>query len=269
MRTKTSRFIVITTFFVCASVFAQVPRTMNYQGKLTNPSGIAVSGDYNIDFRIYPAETGGSYSWHQTKTVTITNGLFEEQLDLSINGGDTLSFARPYWLALQIASDPEMTPREKLAPVAFAYRAVYSDTTSYVSGGMPEGTENQTIRRNASDWEATNSIVIESDGDVGIGTTTPVAKLDVVGNIQVNENGFLFTDPENSDALIGLRASDPIYSDEGISIRTGADSPAGEPIFRVISSGGSERLRVEHNGALRTSNTSKLTEWGIATLLEI
>jgi len=250
-----TRYVVLLASLLAALVFGQIPRIMNYQGKLTNPSGIAIEGDYSIDFRIYAVETGGSYIWHQTKTVAVTHGLFDVQLDLSINGGDTLSFARPYWITIQIASDPEMLPREKLAPVSYAYRATYSDTAEYAEGGaLPTGTENQVIRKNASEWEATSSMVIESSGDVGIGITSPSSKLDVAGDIFVHDKTLLFTDPENSDALMGLQASDLDFPDYGLAIRTAVDPPSGEPLFRVMSSTGSERLRVEHNGALNTSN---------------
>ena len=34
---------------------------MNYQGKLTNASGVALNGTYSIDFRIYDAATGRYY----------------------------------------------------------------------------------------------------------------------------------------------------------------------------------------------------------------
>ena len=110
---------------------ASPPRIMNYQGKITDASGVALGGTYTIDFRIYDAATGGNLLWHQTQNVNIVNGLFDVQLDLSINGGDTLKFDRPYWITMQIGSDPEMTPREKLAPVSFAFRAIYADTADY------------------------------------------------------------------------------------------------------------------------------------------
>ena len=116
---------------VASLVFPQVPRTMNYQGYLTDASENPLSGTYSITFRIYDAATGGNLLWYETKSVTVTNGYFDVQLDLSVNGGDTLKFGRPYWITFEVGSDGEMSPREKLAPVSFSFRSVYADTADY------------------------------------------------------------------------------------------------------------------------------------------
>ena len=156
--THKTALVILLALFLSAALFAAPPRIMNYQGKLTNSSGVALDGTYSIDFRIYAVETGGSYIWHQTKTVTVTNGLFDVQLNLSLTSdtpdtsrGDTLKFDRPYWIALEVGSDGEMTPREKLAPVSFAFRSIYADTADYASGSLtkqdfrlgPEGTSSR------------------------------------------------------------------------------------------------------------------------------
>ena len=39
---------------------------------------------------------------------------------------------------------------------------------------------------------------IESDGNVGIGTTSPSEKLEVIGNIEAS-NGFILTDTQNTN----------------------------------------------------------------------
>jgi hypothetical protein len=46
----------------------------------------------------------------------------------------------------------------------------------------PSGTTGQTIKKGASAWEATSDI-FNSSGNIGIGTTTPGARLDVQKNI--------------------------------------------------------------------------------------
>ncbi|MCB9186856.1 MAG: hypothetical protein H6601_08930 [Flavobacteriales bacterium] len=95
-------------------------------------------------------------------------------------------------------------------------------------------------------------------GNVGIGTTAPNAKLDVAGDVDVNANGIIFTDPENSNSAVEIRASYSDYPDEGIAVRTLVNPADGEPIFRVMSAGGAERLRVEHNGAVAMENTIRI-----------
>lgn len=130
-----------------------VPRIMNYQGKLTNSTGIALNGNYPITFRIYDEETGGNLLWWDARTVSVVNGLFDEQLNLGINGGDTLRFGRSYWMEL-VVNGELLSPRERLAPVSYAYRSIYADTAVNISGS---GMSPQTYIATASDNVSTTS----------------------------------------------------------------------------------------------------------------
>ena len=99
---------------------------------------------------------------------------------------------------------------------------------------------------------------IASDGNVGIGLTNPGAKLDVAGDVDVNEHALKFTDPQNSNTVIEITGNDPSFPDEGVAVRALTNPPGGEPIFRVLSQGGAERLRVEHSGAVAMDNTIRI-----------
>ena len=142
--------------FLAAPLFAAVPRIMNYQAKLTDSSGVALSGTHPITFYILKnsdpsTDSSGDTLWAETLSVTVTNGLFDVTLgDIhSIN----LDFSVPYYMELVVDGET-MSPREKLAPVSFAYRAIYADTADYsASGGSgvskndfrlgPEGTNSR------------------------------------------------------------------------------------------------------------------------------
>ena len=58
-------------------------------------------------------------------------------------------------------------------------------TSTQAGVSMPSGSAGQTLRYGSSGWEATNSIYVKDGGDVGIGTTSPDAKLDVNGSLAV------------------------------------------------------------------------------------
>ncbi|MBN1756529.1 tail fiber domain-containing protein [bacterium] len=174
IRTIYAIFLLLVT--ITAS--AQVPRSINYQGKLTNPSGVALEGYANIDFRLYATETGGTPLWHETKTVYIDKGLFDVQLDLSINGGDTLKFNMPYWLALEVDTDGEMDPRQTLATVSYSFRSIYADTAYHAIGGGSASDD---------DWQVSGDDMYSMpSGKVGIGTSTPGYKLEVNGTMQAD-----------------------------------------------------------------------------------
>jgi hypothetical protein len=68
--------------FALAQTFNQ---EINYQGKLTTPSSVAVAnGDYDMSFSLYTAASGGTAVWTESRTtadqVTVTDGLFSVML---------------------------------------------------------------------------------------------------------------------------------------------------------------------------------------------
>jgi len=102
--------------------FSDVPHLIGYQGRLTDTSGTPREGSYSITFRIYDAEAAGNLLWSETHSnVTVTNGIFDILL-----GSATpldLPFDKQYYLAIQVGSDPEMTPKQQIASVGYAYMA--------------------------------------------------------------------------------------------------------------------------------------------------
>jgi len=108
------------------TLLASIPHIMNYQGKLTDPSGGPVSdGNYQIIFRIYDVATGGTPLWEEIDTVSVQKGLFNIVLGSKIL--INLSFNKDYWLGIQVENDQEMTPRHKLTSVGYGFKTENSD----------------------------------------------------------------------------------------------------------------------------------------------
>ncbi|GEM_PF-1181176 len=101
---------------------AAVPKLLTYQGILKDSPGNFLTGTYSMTFRIYSAATGGSSLWSETQSsVSASSGRFSVQL-----GSVTvlnLAFGQDYWLSIQVGSDAEMTPRQKLTSVGYALMA--------------------------------------------------------------------------------------------------------------------------------------------------
>ncbi|MBU0701691.1 hypothetical protein KKE26_10455, partial [bacterium] len=86
---------------LCAQAECSVPQLMNYQGKLTNASGMAVSdGNYSIQMSIYDAASGGTPLWQETQTIFISNGIFS--LVLGSITPINLSFDKDYWIGTKV-----------------------------------------------------------------------------------------------------------------------------------------------------------------------
>ena len=120
--------ISITLLLVMASstAYAAIPQKINYQGYLTDPQGTTIDTTVSIVFSLYSQSSGGTALWTETQTVTVTDGVFST--DLGDTTPITLPFDTPYYLGTSIGSDSEMTPRQPLTSVGYAFRAKEADS---------------------------------------------------------------------------------------------------------------------------------------------
>jgi hypothetical protein len=109
---------------VLQDVAAGAPR-IHYQGRLLDPTtGQAKpDGGYQMVFSLYNVESGGAPLWTETKNVAVSRGLFSTLL------GDTAALnlgvfdGQDLFLGVSVQGDPEATPRQRLAHVAYAIYA--------------------------------------------------------------------------------------------------------------------------------------------------
>jgi hypothetical protein len=92
-------------------VHAQAPKTLSYQGRLTN-GATPLNGNFNVTFAIYDAASGGNMLWTEQSAVSVQNGNFS-----TILGKTTpvnVPSDKPLWLGIQVESNPEISPRVEL-----------------------------------------------------------------------------------------------------------------------------------------------------------
>ncbi len=128
---------------VFAVVEAQIPRTISYQGILTDTLGRPkADGNWIMTFRFYAASSGGNALWSDNYAVPVKRGLFSTILGSHTALPDSMRFNKPYWLSVQVSGDPEMSPRSPLTAVGYSLHSVNSDTAKYAlsspssSGGL-------------------------------------------------------------------------------------------------------------------------------------
>lgn len=101
---------------------APTANTGNYfpvQGRLTDASGNPLDGTFSITFAMYPVSSGGTEVCHDTNSVTVNNGLFYSEI-----WGDCTSDVvngQQLYLGIKVGADPEMTPRQPIYPVPYAF----------------------------------------------------------------------------------------------------------------------------------------------------
>ncbi len=122
---------VIASLF-SALALSQVPRTLSYQGLLTDSLGTPKPDNaYNLTFRLYGTVSGGTPLWTETRSLQTKRGLFSTVLGEQTSIPDSLRFNRQYWLGVQLSGEPEMSPRMPLAAVGYSHRAAKADTADY------------------------------------------------------------------------------------------------------------------------------------------
>jgi len=133
------KILIIVVVVSSVALWAAAPlKEMNYQGKLTNSSGVALDETVTLAFCIYDTGSAGTALWGETLSVEVINGLFDVVLGKThpLN----IDFDRQYWLELSISTDGEaswerFSPREKIYAVPYAFRSTHADTAT--NGSVP------------------------------------------------------------------------------------------------------------------------------------
>ena len=131
-------FLLLLSLLVTATVEAQIPRTLSYQGILTDSAGNPkADGTYSMMFSLYTVSSGGTALWVESKTVNVSKGLFYTILGDLTPFGNSIKFDRQYWLGVQVGGQPELTPRIQLTGVPYSFSSLRSDTARYAYGAPP------------------------------------------------------------------------------------------------------------------------------------
>jgi len=131
---KVKHTILIGFALLLAPLFlvqAQIPRTLSYQGVLTDPAGnIKPDGPYTFTFRLYDVASAGTALWTETETNTVKDGLFSTTLGEQTAFPAALTFDKPYWLGIQVEGE-ELAPRIELTSSPYSLHALRADTAEY------------------------------------------------------------------------------------------------------------------------------------------
>jgi hypothetical protein len=130
-----------------SSVHAATNNVINFQARLQSATGsIVPDGNYNIEFKIYSASSGGTALWTEdyfnnaSHGLTTVNGYFSANLG-SLTAFPGINWDQPLWLTMNVGGttvgtpslDGEMSPRLTLTAVPYAFRAGQLATSNAAS----------------------------------------------------------------------------------------------------------------------------------------
>lgn len=166
------------------------------QGRLTDALGNPKNGSFKIMFSVYQNETPGEVSpvWAKTfQNVAVTNGNFQVLLEGA--GDDPLLTIENAvkelpgaYVEVKVGEESPMTPRLPLV------RSAFSPTKLVAKNDALIHSETGNISLKTGNDE---KIVVLNNGNVGIGTNSPDAKLTVNGGVKITDgtqgDGKVFT----------------------------------------------------------------------------
>lgn len=172
------------------------PQTLiSYQGTLTDPAGNPINGTLPMQFALYGSSSGTDLKWGpESQQVEVSNGLFHVLLGsvVPIDPADLYLFGNLY-LDIIVNGEP-LTPREVLGSVlnAVDVSRVYLKNPNNEQASVQLGWADDVarIRVGGDGVGASNGFDIQTvgglslmrllhNGNVGIGTTNPGAKLEI------------------------------------------------------------------------------------------
>jgi hypothetical protein len=173
MRKFLTGFLPIFSLFLFFSVqvmYAQNAR-LGVQGILRKSNGAVLEdGNYDITFKLYNAEQGGTALWSEIQQdVEVNSGIYTVALG-SVTSL-SLPFNEDYYLGVKVGSTPEMSPRAKLtiAPYALSLKGNTNlfPSTGTVGGGTLTPNNNHLLHLSNSSGTADERL----EGTTGAGLT--------------------------------------------------------------------------------------------------
>jgi len=212
---------------VATNTSVTVPPLVNFSGTLTDINGKPLSGTVGVTFLLYKESQGGSPLWMETQNVQPDNtGHYTVMLGSTSSTGlpsDIFVAGEAHWLGVQVQGQEQAEqPRVLLVSAPYALKAGDAETI----GGLPpsafvlaaevgaskSGAGKSSPPANADVtgtgtagyipmWNTTSDIIdsaiFQKGANIGIGTVTPAAALDVDGKADLRDTLTLF--PKGTD----------------------------------------------------------------------
>jgi hypothetical protein len=213
-------FLICSAVSLCAqqaapaAANAVVPPVVKFSGVLTDINNKPVTGTVGVTFSLYKESEGGAPLWVETQNVTPDKtGHYSAMLgSASTQGlpGSAFASGEARWLGVQAQGQTEQ-PRTLLMSVPYALKALDAETvgglppSAFVKAAAPgvasaansnaptaaisgSGTANHVTKWTGTSTLGNSNIWDGGNGEVGIATTSPTAKLDVNGTARIRSN---------------------------------------------------------------------------------
>ena len=267
-------------------VSTQIPRVIKFSGVAQNETRKPVTGVVGVTFSLYKDQQGGSPLWAETQNVRADEtGHYTVMLGSASADGVPLSLfssAEAHWISTQISGQPEQ-PRILLLSVPYALKAADAETLGGLPASAfmhatvaeaqgksgspasptapnlpPAGVTGKGTKNFVPLWTGAtalgDSLIYQTGGNLGIGTKTPQATVDVASKAAL---GMQVTVPGSAAAIDGT-ATDTKAGTTGVYGQS--SSPIGNGMY------GLNNAATGGIGVIGQSNATSGKSYGVAGL---
>jgi hypothetical protein len=123
---KANLILFFCSLVILTSLKAQIPRTISYQGVLTDSEGeVLPDGNYTISIRFYEDAFGGDALWNEDINIELEGGIFGVIIG-QIKDLD-LAFDKQYWIGIAVDNGDELAPRTALTASPYSLGGVATE----------------------------------------------------------------------------------------------------------------------------------------------
>lgn len=309
-----------------AQTASELPRLVRFGGTVKDLNGSPLTGVVGVTFAFYSEQNGGAALWLETQNVTAdSNGRYTALLGSMVPEGlpaDLFTSEQARWVGVQVSGQAEQ-PRVLLASAPYALKAGDAETigglppSAFVlansSQGAASGVKTASAPASAGAqkntpppanpavtgkgvvdfipmWDSASdivdSVIFQKAAEIGIGTITPAATLDVNGKTAVRDSLMLV--PKGTDPTLAISGT-PFKIDQtgkmtfiagqtfpGTGTITGIMTPAGSGLagggatgtlsLKVPAAGITNAMLADSKIALNSNSAGGLTAPGAMSL---